>query len=262
MRPTNFHAEDIARILKRQKIATITELKTALGTEVDSTVFRKLKELAYRTSYSHRGCYYTLDALARFDEAGLWSFRSVWFSRHGTLLSTVEALVSDSEAGYYASELQSVVHVSVKVSLLKLIREQRLSREKILGHLLYVSSHGPTRKKQLAARQVHQAEPAALGLGPGVLMLPDELKAAIVLFWSLLDEKQRRLYAGLEAMKFGHGGAQKIADLLGMDVGTVAKGRRDLLSSDVEIGRVRRQGGGRSSAKKKRRRSSPGSKKS
>jgi hypothetical protein len=29
---------------------------------------------------------------------------------------------------------------------------------------------------------------------------------AIVVFYSLLDERQRRLYAGLEATKIGHGG--------------------------------------------------------
>ena len=75
MRPENFHAEDITRLLKRHKIATIGELKKALGTDVDSTVFRKLKELAYRTSYSHRGGYYTLDEIAGFDQQGLWSFR-------------------------------------------------------------------------------------------------------------------------------------------------------------------------------------------
>ena len=55
-------------------------------------------------------------------------------------------------------------------------------------------------------------------------MLPVELKAAIVLFYSLLDEKQRRLYAGVEAMKLGHGGDQQIAELLGMDPSTVAMG--------------------------------------
>ena len=33
-----------------------------------------------------------------------------------------------------------------------------------------------------------------------------ELQAAIILFFSVLDEKQRRLYAGLESQKFGHGG--------------------------------------------------------
>jgi hypothetical protein len=35
---------------------------------------------------------------------------------------------------------------------------------------------------------------------------PDELKAAILLFYSLLDEQQRRLFAGLESIKLGQGG--------------------------------------------------------
>ena len=41
---------------------------------------RKLKDLGARTSYSHRGSYYTVDALADFDEHGLWSFAGVRFS--------------------------------------------------------------------------------------------------------------------------------------------------------------------------------------
>jgi len=81
----------------------------------------------------------------------------------------------------------------------------------------------------------------------------DELKAAIVLFFSLLDEKQRRLYAALESLKVGHGGDRKLADLLGLDVGTVAKGRHELLQGRVESGRVREPGAGRKAVKKKRR---------
>jgi hypothetical protein len=260
MRSEHLHAQDLVRLLKRHKIATSRELKQALGTEVDSTLFRKLKELSYRTSYSHRGSYYTLDEIARFDDQGLWSFRSVWFSTHGTLLSTVEALVEESGAGYYANELEKVLHVAVKVPLLKLVRDARLAREDVLDRYLYLSSYAGTRKHQLAARQVHQAEPCVLGLGGGIRVLPEELKAAIVLFYTLLDEKQRRLYAGLEAMKCGHGGDQQIADLVGMDPGTVARGRRELLAGDVEISRVRRAGGGRESVEKKRRKSSPASK--
>jgi len=252
MRPENFHAADLGRLLKRHKIATMSELKEALGTEVDSTVFRKLKELTYRTSYSHRGGYYTLDELVRFDELGLWSFRSVWFSRYGTLVSTVEALVGESEAGYFASELENVLHVPVKVPLLKLVRDERLAREKVLDRYLYVSIDASLRKQQLAARQVHEAEPSLLGFGAGLRALPEELKAAIVLFYSLLDEKQRRLYAGLEAMKIGHGGDQQIADLLRLDPSTVARGRRELLAQDVEVERVRRKGGGRRPVQKKR----------
>jgi hypothetical protein len=85
---------------------------------------------------------------------------------------------------------------------------------------------------------------------------PDELKAAIILFFSLLDEKQRRLYAGLEAARMGHGGDRKISDLLGLDPHTVAKGRRELLSGDFEREGIRQPGAGRKQVKKKRPRSS------
>lgn len=228
----------------------MSELKEALGTDVDVTVFRKLKELAYRTSYSHRGSYYTLDELATFDEVGLWSFRSVWFSRYGTLLATAQACVEASEAGFHAAELEHVLHVGVKDALAKLVRDGRLHRERRASGYLYCSAKVPVRKRQRAARQVHEAAPSSLGRGVGIRVVPEELKAAIVLFHSLLDEKQRRLYAGLEAMKIGHGGDRQIADLLGMDAGTVARGRRELLARDVEIGRVRRSGAGRQAVKK------------
>jgi hypothetical protein len=80
--------------------------------------------------------------------------------------------------------------------------------------------------------------------------MPEELKAAIVLFLGLLDEKQRRLYAGLESLKTGWGGDHQIAQLLGVDPGTVARGRRQLLERDVEMERVRRVGGGRKPTEK------------
>ena len=51
----------------------------------------------------------------------------------------------------------------------------------------------------------------------------------------------------------GHGGDRRMAALLGLDAGTVAKGRQQLVSRDVELDRVRRQGGGRKPVEKKRR---------
>jgi hypothetical protein len=70
------------------------------------------------------------------------------------------------------------------------------------------------------------------------------------LFYSLLDERQRRLYTGLEALKVGHGGDAQIAELLGIDPGTVARGRQELLSGEVTPGRVRRPGAGRKATPK------------
>jgi len=245
-------ADEIRRLLLRRKVATMPELKEALGTEVDVTVFRKLREIAYRTSYSHRGKYYTLGEIARFDATGLWSFRSVWFSRHGTLMRTCEVLVNEAEAGYFTEELEATLHVGVKDALRKLAAEGRIAREKVSGRFLHVSANSTSRRPQLRARQVRMAAPGDLfSFGGGARVLPDELKAAIVLFFAMLDEKQRRLYAGLESLKLGHGGDQRIAELLGLDPGTVARGRRQLLSLDVETERVRRKGGGRPSSEKK-----------
>ncbi|MGH7574752.1 MAG: hypothetical protein ACREM1_06445 [Longimicrobiales bacterium] len=247
-------ASEIRRLLRRRKIATMPELKEAVGTEVDVTVFRKLRELAYRTSYSHGGRYYTLDEIARFDVLGLWSFRSVWFSQHGTLIRTCEALVGESEAGYFTEELEATLHVGVKDVLRKLAQEDRIVREKVSGRFLHTSADRTVRRAQLRARQVRLAHPGEIvSFGAGTRVIPDELKAAIVLFFALLDEKQRRLYAGLESLKLGHGGDQRIAELLGLDPGTVARGRRELLAQDVETERVRHTGAGRPSAEKKRR---------
>jgi hypothetical protein len=245
-------AERLRRLLLDQHIATMPELKAALGTDVDMTVFRKLRALAYHSSYSHRGKYYTLAEIARFDALGLWWCRSVGFSRYGTLLRTCESLVTASEAGYATDELEPVLRVGVKDALRKLAAEGRIVREPIAGRFVHFTADGSVRKEQLRARQVWDTQSAALAFGAGARVVPDELKAAIILFGSLLDERQRRLYAGLESLKLGHGGDRRMADLLGLDPGTVARGRQQLLSRDVELERVRRKGGGRKSLEKKR----------
>ncbi len=77
--------------------------------------------------------------------------------------------------------------------------------------------------------------------------------AAIILFYGLLDEQQRRLFAGLESIRLGHGGDTLLGDFLGLDAHTVARGRQQLLDRNVISGRIRRQGGGRQPAEKKRR---------
>jgi hypothetical protein len=245
-------AERLRRLLLDQQIATMPELKAALGTDVDMTIFRKLRALAYHSSYSQRGKYYTLAEIARFNAQGLWWCRSVGFSQHGTLLRTCESLVTASEAGYATAELESVLRVGVKDALRKLAAEGRIVRAPIAGRFVHFAVDGAVRKEQLRARQVWDAHPSGLSVGAGVRVVPDALKAAIILFGSLLDERQRRLYAGLESLKLGHGGDRRMADLLGLDPGTVARGRQQLLSRDVELARVRRKGGGRKSLENKR----------
>lgn len=251
MRPAEYSSAPIVALLRERKIATLPELMAAVGTEAKRTVFRKLKEVSYRTSYSHRGAYYTLDDIAEFDELGLWACDEVWFSIHGTLLSTAEATVEGAERGYFVEELDNVLHVATKDALRKLVHDHRLAREEVAGRFLYCATDAERRRRQVVGRRVLLAGPGVMDTLP-IAALPDELRAAIVLFFSLLDEKQRRLYAGLEALKTGRGGDARIAELLGLDQSTVARGRRELLQRDVQVDRVRRLGGGRSSVEKKR----------
>ena len=236
-------------------IATLDELKQVLGTSSTMTVFRKLKKLGYRTSYSHRGKYYTLAEIPVFDEQGLWSYGAAWFSRHGNLLETSRYLVERTEAGFTASELETVLHVEVKQSLLQLQRQRRIDRERIGGVYVYLSGDKGRKRNQRLLREQREAA-SEIGSSLSPQELSEELKAAIVLFFSLLDEKQRRLYAGLESHKLGHGGDRKISELLGVDVHTVSRGRRELFEAEVQWEGVRKRGGGRKRTEKKRPRSS------
>lgn len=243
MKTVHFTVQPLLDVFARLQALTMPEMKTALGTQADVTVFRKLATLPYRTSYSDRGSFYTLDSIAHFDPHGLWFCRGACFSRQGTLLNTIEAFVQRAPTGYFAHELAAQLRVPVKDALRQLVQESRLHRQ-LFGRLyLYTAQDRISRQEQWALRQAQaQAGDSA----------DEQLRAAIVLFYSLLDEQQRRLYAGLESLKQGHGGDEQMAQRLGLDADTVARGRRELLSGEVQRERVRRAGGGRPRAEKKR----------
>lgn len=229
---------DALKFLISNKTATLDQLKSVLKTTSTMTVFRKLKALGYISSYSHRGKYYTLREIARFNQAGLWSYNSVRFSKYGNLIETTKQFIEDSTAGFTAKELGQVLHVEVKQTLFQLFKTNRIHREKVSGVYVYASRESAKRKVQLTMRK-------------NSIELSEELKVAVILFFSMLNEKQRRLYAGLEASKLGHGGDKKISQMLGLDAHTIAKGRKELFGGKIEKERIRKKGGGRKPVEKK-----------
>jgi len=254
MADTRSTADQLQAFLHQARVATLDQLKQVLGTTGTMTVFRRLKALGYRSSYSHRGQYYTLQEIAAFDAQGLWEWHGVRFSRYGNLVETAWQFVEVADRGVSAGELQQVLHVACQRALLKLHRDGRVARARFGGVQVYLSQD-PDRQRLQRGR--HQAATAAAEImPPQVEVRSHELRAAIILFFSLLDERQRRLYAGLEAQKFGHGGDRKIAALLALDVHTVARGRRELFAGELADGRIRRPGGGRQAVEKKRQTSS------
>ena len=255
MRPEQYSACELEVFLEEHLIATLDELKKVLDTPARMTVLRKLQSLGYLSSYSHRGSYYTMARTPSYDWLGLWQHRRVFFSKHGNLVQTAKALVDTSEAGMSAGELDALLGVETKHALLGLVGDGRLWREKLGATYVYLCAGSGQRRRQKLMRskkEIHAVQP-----GAACKAKPEELHAAIVLFYSLLDERQRRLFAGLESIKEGHGGDCHIAELLGLDAHTVSKGRRELLESDqIDRGRVRQKGAGRKPVEKKRPKSS------
>ena len=88
-----------------------------------------------------------------------------------------------------------------------------------------------------------------------------EVEDSMRCFYNRLNERERRLYAGVEALKFGHGGRSYIAEVLGCSRNTVSKGACEVsglskriiddMIRDGNKSRVRQFGGGRKSSQDK-----------
>lgn len=249
MRPESHSAKTLRSFLREQRIATLPEMKVALATQGTMTVFRKLKQLDYVSSYSHRGQYYTLRTVARFNVHGLWRWESVMFAKYGNLIETACAMVEKAEAGCNANELDALLGVDTKGALLRLHRKGSLRRENIGGQWVYFS---PRRKA--STRQIHRRR-ELLQQVPNLVCeegrVPTGFRAGLMAFFTLLDERQRRLFAGLQSAQLGHGGDKSVAQVLGMDVHTVARGRHEVLAGASFGSRLRQKGAGRKCVKKK-----------
>ena len=143
----------LRRLIQRTSVADMAALCEVLGTRSRMTVFRRLKEIGYRTSFTHAGRYYTLADIPEFDELGLWFQRDAGFSAEGTLKETVATHVQRAPDGRTSAELHHVLRVRVHNTLLDLVREGRITRLRFGQVSLYVSTDGSRAADQMARRQ-------------------------------------------------------------------------------------------------------------
>lgn len=247
MRTIKYGTEDLLKTFHKKKLLTMEEIKKVLGSTVKMTVVRKLKSLSYLTSYSDAGKYYTLEEIPRYDDYGLWSYDGILFSRIGSLIDTTKYLIDSSEAGYFASELKEILKVRVQEALLKLYTQDRVIREQLSGEYLYLSLR-EWEDQLLKRKELLERRESGRCLAPG--FDAPEVRSSMQTFMATLNEKQRRLYCGFESMKLGRGGDTLVSRLTGMNIKTIARGRKELLSHDITPDRIRQEGGGRPDIKK------------
>jgi len=128
----------LTRVFRRKRVMDMRSIEDALDGRSRRSIFRDLSTIGYLASYTHTGRYYTLDPIPEFDEHGLWFFQGVGFSKKGTLKRTVVDLVHGAEAGRRHDELELIVRIRVHNTLLILVRDMAISRERVEGAYLYV----------------------------------------------------------------------------------------------------------------------------
>jgi len=138
---------------KKKRVAMLPDIYALLGTTSRMSVFRRLRELDYLTSFSHVGRYYTLPDVAGFDPQGLWFYEEVGFSRFGNLKQTIIHLVDQSVAGKTHEELEKQLHLRVHNTLLDLVRSGRIARERFEGAFVYLSMRSDRTQQQLVCRR-------------------------------------------------------------------------------------------------------------
>lgn len=249
MRRVIYRTDKLQSLFLKKKVLKFDNIKKALGASVKKTVLRKLQKLGYRSSYSHGGSYYTLETIAQYNEYGLWSYNRIYFSRYGTLINTAKSLIEISEKGYFAKELQNILHVQVYDSVGKLYATGEVHRCQLGREYLYLSINNW--EQQLENRKkLIKAGAEEKGLHFIREFDSSDARRCLPIFLSILNEKQRRLYAGFESIKLGYGGDTIISRITDMNVQTIAKGRKELMAHDIDPARIRRRGAGRPSIKK------------
>jgi len=190
----------LIRVFNEKKVLTIVDLKNCLQTNSRMTVFRKLKQLPYKSSYSHCGRYYILDSSVKYNKNGIWSYNQIYFSKYGTLKSAVFENIEASKSGLSSFELEELLHVPVYNTVLDLFKTHKVDRKQIGKEYIYLSLESGNAQFLLRKQEIQQKQTTT----------KDEMDEYLILFMMLLNEKQKRLFAGFESLKLGYGGDKKI----------------------------------------------------
>jgi hypothetical protein len=133
--------------MKTRKVATMKAIRHQFQIS-HMTVFRILREYGYHTSCNRNAAFYALRDVPQFDPAGLWAYRGIRFSRHGSLSDTIVALVESAVAGQTVRELEERLQTRIANLLCRLVRDGRLTQRHLQGRQVVYLAGDPKRADQ------------------------------------------------------------------------------------------------------------------
>ena len=145
--------QQLIELLDTKPVVVLEEMQKALNSASRATVFRHLLNVSYRRSYNHNGKYYTKHDLTRYDRYGIFSYKSIYFSRDGNLASTIMRLIYESTSGQTQRELQELLKVRVQTSLTTMVLDKKIARAKVTGQFVYLHPDLMCQETQLIKRR-------------------------------------------------------------------------------------------------------------
>ena len=185
---------DVLEAFRAPRILTLEELCRRLHSS-RSTVLRRLNEHGYHSSYNHAGKFLTIDEVAAFDSRGLWLWKTARFCKHGNLKNTVDFFVKESKWGMTQEELASLLAVRSHNTLLQLVEENRIRRERLGPAFVYFSRKASIRREQVRRRKSLLVEPQK--------PRPSSQQIVAVLLELIKDPAAQRQQIGLRCQRSG-----------------------------------------------------------
>lgn len=203
--PSQLHpSERLGKLFRRRKCWLLAELAQSLDYAL-ITVRRLLRQIGYFRSYTHNGKWYTLRASPQFSHQGLWHYKGIGFSKHGSLTATIAYLVGRSATGLSARELGEKLQHPCHPVLTNLHKERVLERIKLGGEFRYLSTQPPTNRRQRARSAVQQAPSPAevLSTQTAVWVLVEHVKDPGLSFEQIAQNvrKQRDITVVAESIR-------------------------------------------------------------
>ena len=160
-----------------QKVMTVSQLADLLYCSVP-TVRNRLRAWKAYTSYNKNGRYYTLPGIPRFDEHGLWKYKGVFFSTHGTMKQTLIQLVRSSLMGLEGSDIGKLLGLTPRSFMSHFRKIDGLCRERFQGRFIYFSDEEAVLLKQKQRREeaIEKRRGAVPSATDAVLVLADLIK--------------------------------------------------------------------------------------
>lgn len=137
--------------LKKKKVFTFSLLLSMLKCSTRSGR-NILRQWGTYNSYNHNGRYYTLPDVPKFDGNGLWKYKGVFFSKHGTLKNTVVHLINSATSGLTGNQIGEIVEISPQSFLCHSRDAPGIRREKYDGVYVYFSDDNDRYKQQTHSR--------------------------------------------------------------------------------------------------------------